>query len=153
MELSANISLAECVKSQTALRMKIDNTPNVDQIAALKQLALAVLQPVRERFERPLVIGSGFRCAALCTAIGSKTTSQHRMGQAADFEIPGIPNPAVAKFIRDNLSFDQLILEYYDPEEGTNSGWIHCSYVSSERNRDEVLTINNNGTFEGLLGV
>ncbi len=153
MELSANFSLAECVKSQTAQRKNIDNTPNDDQVAALKALATAVLQPVREQFERPLIITSGFRCAALCTAIGSKTTSQHAKGEAADFEIPGVPNPAVAKYIRDNLSFDQLILEFYDPDDGPNSGWVHCSFVNEGANRQQVLTINKNGTFNGLLGV
>jgi hypothetical protein len=151
MELSANFTLEECVKSQTALRQNIENVPDAAQVEALKRLAGAVLQPVRLHFGRAVFITSGFRCEALCRAIGSKPTSQHALGQAADFEIPGISNPDVAAYIRDELSFDQLILEYYDPEAGPNSGWVHCSYVGEAENRKQTLTINKSGTHIGLL--
>lgn len=151
MNLSSNFTLAECVKSQTALRKGIDNTPNEEQITALRRLAIEVLQPVRVHFNRPVVITSGYRCVDLCAAIGSKANSQHAKGQAADFEIPGVPNPEVAAYIRDNLPFDQLILEFYDPAEGPNSGWVHCSYVSEADNRKALLTINSQGTFSGFL--
>ena len=151
MNLSANFTLEEMVKSQTALRCDIDNTPSEEHIAAMRALAAHVLQPVREHFGKPVRISSGYRCVDLCTAVGSKPTSQHAKGEAADFEIPGVGNPVVAAYIRDNLVFDQLILEFYDPDEGPNSGWVHCSYVEPKDNRNMCLTINKSGTKQGLL--
>lgn len=151
MNLSANFSLAELVKSQVAVRQDIDNTPAEAEIAALRRVTENILQPVRDHFARPVRISSGYRCEALCLAIGSKSTSQHAKGQAADFEIAGVPNPELAAWIRDNLDFDQLILEFYEPDKGPDSGWIHCSYVDGDTNRQQVLTINRNGVFEGLI--
>ncbi|MGL6340489.1 MAG: D-Ala-D-Ala carboxypeptidase family metallohydrolase, partial [Waterburya sp.] len=71
--------------------------------------------------------------------IGGSGTSQHCLGQAVDFEVPGLPNKEVAQWIRKNLDFDQLILEFYDGKN-PNSGWIHCSYV--EQNRNQSLAYN-----------
>ena len=75
-----------------------------------------ILQPVRSHFDKPLIISSGFRCAQLRIEIGSKITSQHvedNDAAAADFEIPGVDNrePA-ASWIKNELEFDQLILEF-----------------------------------------
>ena len=124
MKLTKNFSLEEMTKSQTALRKGIDNTPTPDKIEPLTMLCESVLQPVRDHFDRPVTITSGYRSPELCVAIGSKITSQHTKGQAADFEVPGVSNMVVAELIRDNLEFDQLILECYT---GGNTGWIHCS--------------------------
>jgi hypothetical protein len=65
----------------------------------------------------------------LCLAIGSSSNSQHAKAEAADFECVGVDNAELADWIKDNLPYDQLIVEYYTPGE-PNSGWIHCSYVS-----------------------
>jgi len=73
-------------------------------------------------------VTSGFRSEALCVKIGSSVNSQHAKAEAADFEVMGTDNSELADWIYDNLDFDQLILEFYDPSE-PNSGWIHCSYV------------------------
>ena len=101
----------------------------------MERLCEAVLQPVRDHFDRPVTITSGYRSPELCIAIGSKPTSQHAKGQAADFEVPGVSNMEVAQWIADNLEFDQLILECYT---GGNTGWIHCSY-STNSNRNQSL--------------
>ena len=77
MKLSANFSLAELIKSQTATRKGIDNTPSPGHQDNLKSLCTHVLQPVREHFGRVVTVSSGYRSPELCTAIGSKTTSQH----------------------------------------------------------------------------
>lgn len=151
MNISPNFTLTELVKSQTALRRGIVNRPSEAKIVALRKLTLNILQPVRDHFGLPVHVSSGYRCAALCDAIGSTSTSQHTLGQAADFEIVDVANPAVAEFIRDNLDFDQLILEYYDPEEGPHSGWVHCSYVGAGQNRRQCMTVNRSATLEGLL--
>ena len=140
MKLTANITLDELTKSQVAERKGINNNPNPKQIENIKALAVNVLQPVRSHFDKPLIISSGFRCAELCVAIGSSVNSQHVADDnaaAADFEIPGVDNRELAKWIRSELEFDQLILEFYKEGE-PNSGWIHCSY-SSNHNRNQCL--------------
>ena len=124
MKLTKNFSLQEMTKSQTALRKGIDNTPTPDKIEPLTLLCEKVLQPVRDHFDRPVTITSGYRSPELCVAIGSKVTSQHTRGQAADFEVPGVSNMDVAQRIADNCELEQLILECFT---GGNTGWIHCS--------------------------
>ena len=98
MKLSAHFSLAEFTKSQTAERKGIDNTPDDNHIEAMEQLCHAVLEEIRYHFQRPMVINSGYRSPALCEAIGSKSTSQHAKGQAADIEIPGVDNLKLAQY-------------------------------------------------------
>ena len=127
MNLSRNFSLQELTKSDTAIRKGIDNNPNADQIEKLKALCENILQPVRDHFGR-VKVTSGYRSVELCTAIGSSVNSQHAKAEAADFEVMGTDNAELADWIHSNLSYDQLILEYYTPGE-PNSGWIHCSYI------------------------
>ena len=145
MKLSKNFSLAEMIKSQTAELKDIYNNPNEDNIENLQRLCEHVLQPVRDHYGKVVSVSSGFRSPELCVAIGSSTTSQHASGQAADFEIYGVSNKELADYIADNLDFDQLILEFWKPEE-PNSGWVHCSYKGADNNRKEYLrAIKSNG--------
>lgn len=137
MELSKNFTLNELIKSQEATRLGIDNTPNEEQIKNLKILCENILQPLRDYYGMPLSISSGYRSAALCEAIGSSAKSQHTKGQAADFEIFGIPNKEIADFIVENFDYDQCILEFWNENE-PNSGWVHCSY-SLNANRKQYL--------------
>ena len=89
------------------------------------------MQPVRDHFGR-VKVTSAFRSVDLCLAIGSSANSQHAKAEAADFEVMGTDNAELADWIKDNLPYDQLILEYYTPKE-PNSGWIHCSYIPEGR--------------------
>jgi len=130
MKLSTNFTLEELTISQTALRNNIDNTPDKEEIENLKRLCINILQPLRDDFELPLVVSSGFRSKELSSLVGSKITSQHCSGCAADFIIPGVDNKKVFKHIVENLPMDQAILEYYTEENG---GWIHVSYVPNGR--------------------
>ena len=103
-------------------------------------MATNILQPVRSHFDKPLIISSGFRCAQLCIEIGSSVNSQHVADDnaaAADFEIPGVDNRELALWIKSELEYDQLILEFYRDNE-PSSGWIHCSY-STNHNRNQSL--------------
>ena len=84
MNLSRNFSLQELIKSDTAIRMDIDNNPNADQIEKLKALCENILQPVRDHFGR-VKVTSGYRSVALCQAIKSSVNSQHAKAEAADF--------------------------------------------------------------------
>ena len=138
MRLSQNFTLAEMIKSQTAERKGINNNPNEDNIENLQRLCNEILQPIRDHYGKVVSVSSGFRSPELCVAIGSSVTSQHASGQAADFEIYGVSNKELADYIADNLDFDQLILEYWKPEE-PNSGWVHCSYKGADSNRKQYL--------------
>ena len=137
MKLSANFSLAEMTKSQTATRKGINNEPSTAHVENLIHLAESVLQPVRDHFGKSVMISSGYRSRALFEAIGSSTKSQHARGEAADFEIAGVDNKELATWISKNTEFDQLILEFYK-EGDPNSGWVHCSAVTGEP-RKQVL--------------
>ena len=139
MQLSPNFSLLELTKSQTAERKDLDNTPSTEHQENLESLCTHVLQPIRDHFSRVVSISSGYRSEALCLAIGSKVTSQHAKGQAADFEIFGISNKELADYIHFNLDYDQLILEYWKEGE-SNSGWVHVSYDPDfNQNRKQYL--------------
>lgn len=149
MQLSDNFTLAEFVKSATAARLGIANVPTARDIEKMKAWCLHIGEPVRAHFGRPVRITSGFRSPALSIAVGSSSRSQHCRGEAADFEVFGEPNYNVAAWIRDNLRFDQLILENYvrgDP----NSGWIHCSY-RADRARQDVKTFMRRRYVPGLV--
>ena len=137
MKLSENFSLIELTKSQTAERKGIDNTPSPTHQDNLKSLCEMILQPVRDHFNRVVSVSSGYRSPELCTAIGSKITSQHAKGQAADFEIYGLSNKELSDWVNENLDYDQLILEYWKKED-PNSGWVHCSF-NLEGNRKHYL--------------
>ena len=137
MQLSKNFSLQELIKSQTAERKGIDNTPSPEHQENLKLLCTSILQPIRDHFSRVVSVSSGYRSPELCTAIGSKITSQHAKGEAADFEIFGVSNKELADYINETLDYDQLILEYWK-ESDPNSGWVHCSY-SENNNRKQYL--------------
>ena len=139
MKLSKNFSLAELTKSQTAERMGLDNNPNEDETENLRILCERVLQPVRDHFNHTVTISSGFRNIILSQKIGSSAKSQHCAGEAAAFEIFGTPNNEVADWIKENLMFDQLILEFFTPGQ-PNSGWVHVSYKKEiNSNRKEYL--------------
>lgn len=149
MRLSPNFTLVELSRSHLAVRLRIVNNPGVHEVAALRRLAETVLEPVREHFGRPVFVSSGFRCPALNEAVGSTPQSQHLRGEAADFEVPGIANVDVARWIAACLDFDQLVLEYWRPNDPA-AGWIHCSYVSPHANRRDVLTAGSTGATGGL---
>ena len=151
MQLAPNFYLSEFVKSQTALRQGIDNTPDEHTIETLERLAKELLQPVRNHFDATIVITSGFRCPVLNLAIGSKDTSQHIRGEAVDFEVVGRGNYEVALYIRDNMDFDQLILEFWRDDD-PYAGWVHCSHVGKSWNRQQSLTISKGKTAYGLPG-
>ena len=145
MKLTVNFSLNELTKSQTAERKGIDNTPGTEHQENLKKLCENVLQPVRDHFEQIVSVSSGYRSPELCTAIGSKITSQHAKGEACDFEIFGVSNRELADWIHYNTNYDQLILEYWK-ESDPNSGWVHCSYSEGNNRRQYLRAYKENGS-------
>ena len=147
MRLTEHFTLKELTKSQTATRLGIDNQPDSEQMLKLRLLCSNILEPIREAYNIPFTPSSGFRSVALNSKIGGNKNSQHCKGEAADIEIPGVNNIELAFWIKDNLNFDQLILECWD---GTpDSGWVHISFATEPRY--EVLTFTKKlGYKEGL---
>ena len=139
MQLSKHFKLEEFEKSMTATRKGIENKAGSGEIKNLTDLCYGVLEPVRAKFDKPITITSGYRSPQLSEAIGSKSTSQHCKGMASDIEIFGIPNIQVAYWIQNNCDFDQLILEFYSPDDPA-AGWVHISYNEKGSNRKQVLT-------------
>jgi hypothetical protein len=152
MQLTNNFSLAEMVKSDTALRHDMDNTPGETEIENLKRLCEQVLQPVRDHFKTGVKVNSGFRHPEVNAKVGGSKTSDHCKGQAADIEIPGIPNADLAKWIMDNLTYTQLILEFYTPGI-PDSGWVHVSYDSANLKKQNLTATKQNGKTVYLPGL
>jgi hypothetical protein len=144
MQLSKNLSLGEVTKSNTATRRGIDNNPNELQLKALKDIATAIFQPIRDHFGKPIYVSSGFRSPALNKAIGGSSKSQHCSGEALDLDMDGRDGPTnreIFDFIRKNLFFDQLIWEFGDDY---NPNWVHVSY-SEGNNRGKILVAYKEG--------
>jgi len=143
MNLSDNLSLAEATYSATALRKGIANTPSVTHLIALKEVANNIFQPCRNHFGKPLRVTSGYRSEELNKVIGGSMKSQHSKGEALDMQsTSGYTNSDLFMYIKDHLTFDQLIWEFGDDK---NPDWVHVSY-KTEGNRGEVLrAVRQNG--------
>lgn len=133
VQLTKNFSLDEFLISQTAERHGIDMTPNAQVIANLTRLCCQILQPLRNHFDTPVIISSGYRPAPVNRLIGGAAASQHVIGQAADIIIPG---HTVARICEDpfmlNLPFDQRINEF--------GKWVHLSVpAANEKPRYQRL--------------
>jgi hypothetical protein len=152
MRLSKNFTLGELTKSQTATRRSIDNTPSLATIDYLQALVDNVLQPVRDHFGKPVDISSGYRSPQLNVAIGGSSTSHHCLGMAADFEIMGMDNKELAQWVRDNLKFTQLILEFYTDGD-PNSGWVHVGYDPADLKQEVLRARKVNGKTQYSVGL
>ena len=151
MNLTANFSLSEMVKSETALRHNMDNTPGEAEIASLRLLCEKILQPVREHYGKGVKVNSGFRHPDVNAKVGGSKTSDHCKGQAADIEIPGIPNADLAIWIMDNLEYTQLILEFYTGVP--DSGWVHVSYDPANLKKQNLTATKKDGKTVYLPGL
>jgi hypothetical protein len=152
MNLSANFTLKELTKSDTATRLGLDNTPDDAALENLKTLCEKVLQPVRDHFGKSVTVNSGYRSPESNAAVGGSKTSDHCKGQAADIEIDGLPNPELAKWIMDNLDYTQLILEFYTQGQ-PNSGWVHVSYDPNNLKKQELTAVKVAGKTQYLQGL
>ena len=148
MKLSEHFTLAEFTISNIAARMGIDNTPGELVLENLRRLA-GVLEQVRALLGHPIYITSGYRCEELNRLVGGSQNSKHISGLAADFVCPGFgtAKAVVAAIACSDISFDQCILEYFNPSTG--QGWCHLGL--SDSHRRQVLTINRRGVFAGVM--
>lgn len=129
MKLTKNFELKEFTSSPTAKKYNISNSPSELVIENLKSLCEHILQPIRDKVEKPVEINSGYRCLELNKKVGGVPTSQHCIGQACDFKIDGMTSYEIAEVVLElNLPFDQLILY---------PTFVHVSY--SDRCRRQLL--------------
>lgn len=145
-----HFTIEELTSSDRARELGIDNTPDKDSIERLTTLIVEVLDPARELLGKPIVVTSGYRCSVLNTAVGGQPNSQHTKGEAADLQCYN--NKYLFDIIRENLSFDQLILETKDifDRNGNKTGvreWVHISYKKG-KNRKQVLRMHNGKTIK-----
>jgi len=154
MNLSANFTLKELTKSDTATRLGLDNTPDDEALENLKTLCEMVLQPVREHFGKSVTVNSGYRSPELNSspAVGGSKTSDHCKGMAADIEIAGVPNAELAQWIMNNLDYTQLILEFYT-QGIPDSGWVHVSYDPKNLKKQELTAVKVAGKTQYLQGL
>ena len=141
MNLTAHFTLEELTASETAERNGWDNTPNEQELANLVRLA-EFLEQVKEVLAgKPIIISSGLRTKMVNDAVGSKDTSQHRIGCAADFKVPGMtPDEVVKAIVASGLEYDQVIREF--------DRWTHISIPNSINfsPRAQALIIDKAGT-------
>jgi len=152
MNLSANFTLKELTKSDTATRLGLDNTPDEQALENLKTLCEMVLQPVREHFGKSVTVNSAYRSPESNAAVGGSKTSDHCKGMAADIEIVGVANADLAQWIMDNLDYTQLILEFYTPGI-PDSGWVHVSYDPNNLKKQELTATKVAGKTTYLNGL
>jgi zinc D-Ala-D-Ala carboxypeptidase len=139
MQLSEHLSLAEVIRSDSAKRNGISNTPTSVHLVNLGLIAANIFEPIRVHFKNPIHISSGYRSKALNDKVKGSSTSQHCKGQALDIDMDGsahdITNTMVFNFIKEHLEFDQLIWEFGDK---LNPDWVHVSFALG-KNRKQVL--------------
>jgi zinc D-Ala-D-Ala carboxypeptidase len=140
MKLSEHFTLDELTYSDIAKRHSLDNNPDKFTIANLTRLA-TLLEDVRNLFNQPIRINSAYRSITVNSLLGSKPTSQHCIGCAADIRIDGLtPDQIVKKIIKSDIQYDQLIREF--------DSWVHISVPNGEGYiaRKQALIIDKSGT-------
>ena len=137
-KISKHISYKEGIKSNTAMRLNIDNSPEEYHLGNMNAVAINVFEPLREWVNGPIKINSFYRSVALNKAIGGSSRSQHCEGRAMDIDdtFRYKTNAEMYEYIKENLSFDQMIWEFGTDK---NPDWVHISYVSEEQNRNRCL--------------
>ena len=134
--------------SMTASRKGIDNRPGKRELRNMQYVHEKVIVPIAKHFgKKKIKINSFYRCPELNKAVGSRTqNSQHIKGEAVDIEIWGMTNSSLFFWLKNNIDYDQLILECYSVSKGPMSGWCHVSYVRpSDFNRRESFCLDNEG--------
>ena len=136
-KISKHVSYKEGVRSRTADRRGLDNTPNEEQLKCMKEVAENLFEPLREWVGGPIKINSFFRGEPVNTAIGGSKYSQHMKGQAIDIDdtFGHKTNAEMYHYIKDNLDFDQMIWEFGTDK---NPNWLHISWVSHRPNRKKL---------------
>ena len=145
MKVSKHLTLKEVTKSNTATRHGIDNTPTVEHEINLRLVAENIFESIREHFNVPIGISSGYRSEKLNKAVRGSKTSDHCKGKALDIDADifgKLTNADIFNYIKDNLEFKQLIWEY---GTNTNPGWVHVSYDPSNNKKQVLRAVKGRG--------
>lgn len=138
MKISKYLDLKQVTHSQTAIRKKIDNTPENEHLDNIKHTA-SFFDIIFDQFNGKLRLSSFYRGKKLNTAVGGSKTSQHMTGEAMDIQATnGVTNAQIYRYIKDNMNFDQLIWEYGTSKE---PAWVHVSFKANGKNRKQILKI------------
>lgn len=143
-KISKHITYKEATKSNTATKFGIENKPSKEQLKVMRKTAKKVFEPLREHFGNPIAVTSFFRSKKLNKKIGGSKTSQHLTGEAMDLDADVyniITNRKIFNYIKDNLTFDQLIWEHGIKKE---PAWVHVSYDYNDNNRNQILVAYKN---------
>lgn len=128
-----NFKISELIHSDTAVLHNINNMPDINSLDNMLDLIFYVLQPIRDRLKKPIIITSGYRCKKVNELINGSDSSQHCKGQAVDFVVQGMKPSEVVQFIRNTyIEYDQLINEY--------NKWVHISF-NKGHNRQQYFKI------------
>lgn len=138
--ISPHFTIDEISHSDYAVLHKIDNTMPDIYFSNAQNLARYVLEPIRQFFGKPFSPESWYRSERVNNGVGGSKTSDHMIAAAADIVVPKVSLMALAEYIRDNLDFDQVILE---------PSWVHVSY-RKDANRKQVLRNIDGKYLEGL---
>jgi len=146
MKISEHLDLVEVTRSETAKRKGISNMPIAEHIENFKKLAENIFEPIRNHFNVPIHISSGYRSKELNTAIGGALSSDHCKGMAIDLDQQGhsggITNKEIFEYIKENLKFKQLIWEGGTKEE---PDWVHCAYDENNLKNEILRAVKVNG--------
>lgn len=137
--MGLNFKMSELIHSDTAIRYKINNMPDINSLDCMLDLIVNCLQKVRDKIGKPMIITSGYRCPEVNKKVGGvvdahgNPISQHCKGQAADFTVSGLTPAQIVQIIKTSgIEYDQLINEY--------NKWVHISYVNG-KNRKQCFNI------------
>lgn len=141
MELSNNFTLEELTKSTTAKRLNINNEPTREITSNLLELCNKILQPIRNKYGKPIIVSSGYRCPKLNKAVGGASNSQHTLGEAVDIH-------TISDTVKDNKELFDLICNMVNDKEITvgqlideyNFNWIHIS-LPNHKHKNQILHI------------
>ena len=143
MNLTKDITLERCIKSDYAIRHGIDNLPDAHQISNLTYLAEKIMQPLYEHYNDRLFYNSIFRCKALNDAVGSTDSSLHLIGSACDIDSNSVPLMEILSVIYNHIPFTELIAEYFD-----NNGWVHSGIIRGRENERKLKLKDKNHNYK-----
>jgi len=128
--MTLNFKMSELIHSDTANKHNINNMPDINSLDCMLDLITYVLQPLRDKLGKPVIVNSGYRNSQVNRLVGGATNSQHTKGQAADIFVNGMSVLQLFDFIKKSgIEYDQLINEH---------DWIHISFVKG-KNRKQAF--------------
>lgn len=130
--MTLNFTMSELIHSDTAIRNNINNMPDINSLDCMLDLIYNVLQPLRDKLGKSVIITSGYRNFEVNKLVGGQKNSQHTKGQAADIIVKGMSVNSLFEFIKNSdIKYDQLINE---------KQWIHISF-NQKKNRHQNFII------------